>query len=64
MKAHIFKPDNTNESNRYYIEVEPEGVNEELALEALSHKIHKGYAEVTVDVMGIGTFIKYGTNPK
>ena len=59
MKAHILKPDNTNEETRYCIVVESESLEEKLSLEALSYKITKGYAEVMVDVMGIGTFIKY-----
>ena len=59
MKAHIYKPE---KEIKYYICVEAENLLEELAIDAIREKARKGYADVVVEVSGIGSF--YPLNEK
>lgn len=61
MKANIYKIPDCVGTERYSITVESENELEELALRGLRELIEKKYAEVEIDVMGIGKFIKYGS---
>lgn len=56
MKAHIFK---SQDNNQYHIIVEPDGLLEELAVAALNEMQRKGYADVVIDVGGLGLFVAF-----
>lgn len=57
MKAHIYKPE---QETKYYICVEAEDLLESLAIDGLREKEFRGYADIIVEVAGIGIFEHYG----